>query len=421
MALFGNGKLNTTIGIDARSSCFVFYTMTGDDKLTAKQKRVPFKGALFDENFYNQFSDGIAEYLKQTPSQPGNAYFVVAPDNVTITDVIAVPALGKKAMETAFKSAVDNVYVNSADLQINKFLAATGKQSYTYAVTMMQKNIISGLNRVCNANKISPQFVTSPANATINAVAKLRPKYRRSSYLFVDVKDGYTRIVFCAKGRATGSAILPFGFEVFNGRRLVAEDMLFNHSLGDITVLNAKAKARDKQVAIVHEEPPVEPETPEENPLSEGEVPPPDDGLVTEESEIMDGLVKEDDELDFQPESWTRGYRKTARKLPKFMQKPNPTDEQGYVYENFCLVAKWVLLFLRNNEQLTMQGTPEFVLVNMPHKFDYLFEMANRHKDDNKIDFVAFDPAIEDNAEITSNLEYFGGFYSKRVNPTNLF
>lgn len=418
MGLLGNGKLNTTIGIDARSSSFVFYTMTGDDKLTAKQKRVPFKGVLFDENFYNQLSDGLAEYLKQTPSQPGNGYFVVVPDNVTITDVIAVPALGKKAMETAFKSAVDNVYVNSADLQINKFLAATGKQSYTYAVTMMQKNIISGLNRICGANKISPQFITSPANATINAVSKLRPKYKRSSYLFVDVKDGYMRIVFCAKGRATGSAILPFGYEVFNGRRLVAEDMLFNHSLGDITVINARAKAKDKQV-IIHEEPTVEPEETQENPLTEGEVPPPDDGFVTEESESEDGLVSE--EIVMPEEVWTRGYRKTARKLPKFMQKPNPTDEQGYVYENFCLVAKWALLYLRNNESLTMQGAPEFVLVNMPHKFDYLFEMANRHKDDNKIDFVAFDPAIEDNAEITSNLEYFGGQYSKRINPTNLF
>ena len=82
MGLLGNGKLNRTIGIDARSSSFVFYTMTGDDKLTAKQKRVPFKGVLFDENFYNQLSDGLAEYLKQTPSQPGNGYFVVVPDNV---------------------------------------------------------------------------------------------------------------------------------------------------------------------------------------------------------------------------------------------------------------------------------------------------------------------------------------------------
>ena len=116
-----------------------------------------------------------------------------------------------------------------------------------------------------------------------------------------------------------------------------------------------------------------------------------------------------------------KSYQRVARKLPKFMLRPTPTDARGFVYENFRIFIKWTLSFLRSNEQLTTLGEPEFVLVNMPAEYDFLFERVNRDKAEQHIEFVSFDPAIEDNTAITHNLELFGGFYSKLVNTTNNF
>lgn len=407
-------KRNTVIGIDAQSSSIVFFTMTGDNRITAQLKKVPFKGTLYDESFYDTLATEIAEYLKQNPVRQPTSFAVVVTDNAVITDTFAVPSIGRKGMEQAFKMAVENMYVNASDLEINKVLAYSNRQSTTYSVTMMQKNVIAGITRAFNANKISPQFITFPYNGQANAVAKLRPKFKRSSYLFADVKEGYTRLCFVVKGRAVGGTVLPFGYEILSNKRIVAEDMLFDHSLGEITVLNAHEKAKDKAMTVFHED-------------AQGD----EDELQTAETEQEENVFADfEEEEGVQQEGANtvllqqqagKAYRKTARKLPKFMIKPTPTDEQGFTYENFCIIAKWILLYLRGNESITSQGEPEFVLVNVPHRFEYLFEMINRHKEENGIEFVSFDPAIEDSADVTSNLEFFGGFYSKKVNPTNLF
>ncbi len=435
--IFGT-KLNTAVSIDFAEKTLTFYSMSGENRSSINVKSVIMRNNRPDEAFFRFFGEQLAQYSRENPSFQAANIAVILPDNAVVTDTINVPAINRKGMETGFDLAFKTLYSNSDDLKYNKFLAASNKQYGTYFVTMIDKKFFTELNKTCATNKFVASLVTSPANSTVNAVGKLRPKYKRSTYLMVDIKEDYARYIFVNHGRALGSMTLPFGYQILSDKKMVAEDMLFDHSFADLTVINANEKARAKQLtqmvddgldpgdvvnadgSITKEDGTiVMPDGTVINP--DGTVVPPtetpdeeDDGLVTaEESQSVAAPQAEGGQV--------KSYQRTARKLPKFMLRPEPTDPRGYVYENFRIFIKWALSFLRSNEPLTTLGEPEFVLVNMPAQYDYLFEVVNRDKAEQKIEFVSFDPAIEDNEHLTANLELFGAFYSKNVNQTNNF
>lgn len=415
--MFGN-KLNTVISINFQEKSIVFYSMTGDNRQSINVKRVLFRSSEPHEKFFKFFGEQLAEYGRENPSLQAAVVSVVVPDNAVVTDTVNIPAINRKAMDNGFELAMKTMYTNFDEMKTNKMLATSNKQYGTFFVTMIKKDFLSELNKTCVTNRFLPTFVTFPANTTVNAVGKLRPKFKRSSYLMLDIKENYTRVIFAVKGHAVGASVLPFGFEILSDKKVVAEDMLFDHSFADLTVINANERAKAKSLTMMAED------------RSQTELEPGDvvniDGSITKE----DGTVIQTDGTIIRPDGTVvppveqggfKAYQRVARKLPKFMQRPTPTNARDFVYENFRIFVKWALSYLRGNDQLTTLAEPEFVLVNMPAEYDFLFERVNADKAEQKIEFVSFDPAIEDNATVTHNLELFGAFYSRNVNTTNNF
>ena len=69
-----------------------------------------------------------------------------------------------------------------------------------------------------------------------------------------------------------------------------------------------------------------------------------------------------------------------------------------------------------------MQGKPEFVVVNLPEQYDFVFEMVNNdQKTNNGLEFVNFDAKEERSELITSHLELYGGFVPSKANSVNVF
>ena len=432
-------KFNTVVGIDFEEKTISFYSMNGENRSSINVKRVLMRSNRPDDAFFRYFGEQLAEYGRENPSfQPSNIALIV-PDNAVVTDTINIPAINRKGMETSFDLAFKTMYSNYDELKYNKFLTASNKQYGTYTVTMINKKFITEIVKTCFSNKVVTSLVTFPANSTINAVSKLRPKYKRSTYLMLDVKEDYTRYIFALHGRAVGSMTLPFGYGMLSDKKVAAEDMLFDHSFADLTVINANEKARAKQLTqmaddgldagdVVNSDGSITKEDgtvvmPDGTVINpDGTVVPPvenpeqgdDDGLVADEETQSVAAPQSDN-------GQVKSYQRTARKLPKFMLRPEPTNPRDYVYENFRIFIKWTLSFLRSNEQLTTLGEPEFVLVNLPSQYEFLFERVNADKAEQKIEFVSFDPAVEDNDSLTGNLELFGAFYSKNVNQTNNF
>ena len=104
------------------------------------------------------------------------------------------------------------------------------------------------------------------------------------------------------------------------------------------------------------------------------------------------------------------------------MLRDNPTDKDGYVYENFRVFVKWALTLIQRNPNIVMQGKPEFVVVNLPEQYDFVFEMVNNdQKTNNGLEFVNFDAKEERSELITSHLELYGGFVQSKANSVNVF
>ncbi|MBO7275914.1 MAG: hypothetical protein J6V15_06030, partial [Clostridia bacterium] len=265
------------------------------------------------------------------------------------------------------------------------------------------------------------------------AITALDPKMKNASYMLVDVKDVYTRFVFVAGGKATGYYILPFGLEMLARGKNVQEDMLFDHTLGELTVLNAREKAKAKKLTVLAEQQEQQEEQEEETPAepaepaapAEPQEPDEDDEEIEdiEEPEPAPGVM----EMLSETFSMNVGQRivtpkimakKTPRRLPKFMQRPAPETDEEIACENFRVFVKWALTLLASNEKLTQLGKPECIYVNLPQMLSFVLDKANEEQEENGYEFKLLDNG-EDDANVLVNLELYGGFFPRAINPAN--
>lgn len=417
------GKLNytTTIAIDTQRSAIHYYSMLGNNQEKIEHRIKNYSGHSLDENFFTRFKEIINEFVAETPSESIRKIALILPDNAIAVDTVNVPTMRKKAAtDNALGLALGEIYRNSADLKIMNHLAAQNKQYTTYSVAAIQKRILTGIYSVCAENKMLVETTTFAASSTIGAVASLNPKLKNATYLFLDIKDTFSRFVFVVSGRAVGYYTLPFGLEFLDGQKYIQEDMLFDHTLAELTVLNAREKAKSKKLTILAEpsDDEADLEIAEEAPVQQAEPTPEEDAELTEEEAEQDGESAAD--ADPRPVVHKFLAKKTPRRLPKFMQRPIPETPEQIVNENFRVFVKWALSLIVSNEKILTLGAPEFVCVNIPAHLSYAIDFVNEEKEENGIEFRALN-ANDATAEVLANLEFYGGFFPKMIHKSTKF
>jgi hypothetical protein len=307
-------------------------------------------------------------------------------------------------MESSLGLAIQAIYKNADDINYNTFQAAQNKQYTTYGLVGVRKSIISKLKSVCAENQISISNITFFANSAADAAFVLNPKLKNDSFVLLDIKERSSRYSIVVKGRTVGYYSLPFGYSILSKTRMVSEDLLFDHSPAELLVLNAKEKASAKQLTVGEEVAAIESEETTES----------------REQAETDNAFEMSDEASFETRYSFSYAKKEARKLPKFMQRENPSSREGYAYENFRIFMKWTLDLISNNELLVNLGGIDTVFVNMPADNDFLYEMVNREQDEQKVKFL---PLLDsqDQEVVVRNLELVGGFYVKQYNKINNF
>ncbi len=411
-------NFSTVITIDPEESLIRFFSMTAGDENSLSNETKKCKTRLFDKEFFDRFGELVNDYALQYPSAQAAGVTIVLPDRSVATDVISIPTLRRKKIDESLSVAINDLYKNSSELKINSFMTTQNKQYTTYGLSIMQNSLLSSLYTACSTCKMIPQAITFAANSTVNAVQTLNPKLNNGTYLFMDIKSNYTRVSFVSKGRTCGYYFLPFGYSILeNTRHLAAEDMLFDHSKADLLVLNAKEKAKAKQLTMMQND----------NATQLGESIAEDEANANENK--AEDILDDEDEGDV----FTKGNvtqtatqtfktlpKKQPRKLPKYMLRPSPTSEDEYTYENFRLFVKWALNLIQTNRKQLWQDKPESVYVNMPSKFNFVYDMVNEEKKQNGVTFVPLDlKGVSDN--IVNNLESYGGFFTSQFNQSNNF
>ena len=413
---------STTIAIDAEHSALHFYSMLGNDKSTITHHIKSYAGGQFDENFFKKFKEAVKEFAESTPSETVRKVTVILPDNAVLTDTVRIPAMkGIGQTKKTLDITLGGLYRNYKDLRVVSHVAEQNKQYSTFAIAAVQKNIISPIYAACSENKLLVDTLTYTSSASVCGAVLLNPKLKNASYLFLDIKDVYSRFVFVANGTTVGYYTLPFGFEFLKMPKVTQEDMLFDHSYAELMVLNAREKARSKKLTVMAlgEE------------FSELEEDIDESVELASVSEDATEAISDEDETDTEDEALAKEepslllsrntqkifIRKSPRKLPKFMLRETPETKEGIACENFRVFVKWALSLIHNNEKLTELGKPEFVCVNLPSDLSFVVDKANEEAEENEISFSILTNDSED-AAIASNLELYGGLFKKQIGAT---
>lgn len=368
---------------------------------------VNYKGRDFDKDFFDKFTSALQELLKrQTPSQASNS-LILLPDSAVMTDVMTFPTMKTSSLRSSVEAAVSGMFADRNDMLLQYECVNTSKQYASYCLTGVRKELIANLRSAAAAARFAANNVTFASEASAHAVAVLNPKIKDQNYILLDIKEKYSRITYIHKGMAVGFVSLPFGYSVLQSKKVAAEDMLFNHSVAELAVLNAREKAKAKSLSVIDNGADISgamaggngDDGDEENPFAGS------DSLNVRRGDI--GIIK-------------TLPKKTARKLPKYMLRPTPITEEGVRDENFRLFTKWVLCFLQGSERLQSLGEIKTVYVNMPDEFAGAIEAANGEKDENGIVFApcSFDSK---NIEVLRNLELYGALYAARGKNRNIF
>lgn len=416
-----NLNYTTTIAIDTNLSAFHFYSMVGNNVATIAHHIKSFTGSLFDEEFFKKFKEAVKEFTQNIPSASVRKVTVILPDNAVLTDTVRIPTLKgfgqtKKMLEVTLKG----LYRNYADLHIISHVADQNKQYTTYTVAAVKKQIVTSLFAACAEHKLLVDTLTYASSATVSGATLIDPALKGASFLFLDIKDIYSRFVFVAKGKTVGSYTVPFGLEFLRKPKVTQEDMLFDHSLAELTVLNAKERAKAKKLTIMAlaEDPSEDASENEGDSLKTIELDNEEDAL----DEVVEGEGAESEEtVNLRPQATPKIFaRKSPRKLPKFMQREIPEDEEGIAYENFRVLLKWALTLINENGNLTELGKPGCVCVNLPKDLLNILSKVNTEVEENRIIFTRL-PADKEAAVVVENLELYGGLFPKQIVSTCKF
>lgn len=388
--------ISDVIAIDTESDVIHFYNNPANGRKD-NHLAAGYSCPVFSEEFFDKFGKVLKAYQLKHPADPLQKVSLVLPDHVFLTDTVDVPNLGKKAMEHSLEMAISAVYKNKEDLKYRTFPITQNRQFATFGMVGVRKDLAARLTDICGENRIAVQNITFAAAAMTNGALALNGKLKNGSFVLLNIRENASRVAFVNKGQTMGGYSLPFGYSMLYKTQLAAEDLLFDHATAELLVLNAKEKAKAKQLTMMGEEVLADP----------------DEG--TEAASVF--AETEGAEFDI------ASGKKIGRKLPKFMLRETPTGREGFVYENFRIFMKWTLELIAANAAAANLADVDTVYVNLPRGYEFLYDMVNGEEEENGMKFLpliggsGFDAA---NAG-TRNLELFGGLYVKQYNKINNF
>ena len=416
----------TVIGIDSRRGALHYYNVLGDNVESVEHSVKNYAGAAFTEDFYKKFTEALSKFVENEPSEEVRKVAFVVPDEVVALDHVNLPLLrSQKLLQNALTTKLGEIYLNYNDMTVRTHLAQKLRRYCTYSTAAIQDTVLQSLYAACSENKMLADVLTYASASTVTAVSTLNPKWKNENYMFIDVKDIYTRFIFVVGGRAVGFYSLPFGLEFLSTPKYVQEDMLFDHTMAELTVLNARERAKSKKLSVLEGEQ-VGQMTESVNLDAMMVINERNDDEETDGTEAVEELpeepiaVAEEAASDVAQPKLKIMAKKTPRKLPLFMQRPIPETDEDIAKENFRVFVKWALSLIQGNKKLVDLGAPKFICVNLPKEMQFIIDGVNEEEKENGFPFVRFDFA-DDNEDLARNLELFGGLYGQNWHPSAKF
>jgi hypothetical protein len=391
------------VGVDMHAKTINIMDIKGTNGKTAHVTRVPFKGNPEDDKFFDLLSGALMEFAKSRPPEKSLNFYIILPDNCAALDIITIPTISKKRVQESLEINISETYKDINALRMSCSTVVSSNRMVTYTLTSIRKKLLQNYKQALERVKMSPKVFTFSAAATLNSVFALQSRNRGRSFVFMDVKKHTTRFIIAAKGKLVGFYNHPIGYDILKPDRVVNEYTLYNHDIAELAVLNAEEKAKRKELTLLDAEAEEDSESFLDQVLGGGTEIPADAPTQNEAKKTPKVLLK-----------------KTPKRLPKFMLRPEPETPEGMIAENFRILLKWALLLVRSNKGLGKGCDPEYILVNIPPQFAFVIDEVNKEKKENGIEFRKF-TTDHISPKVSANLELYGAVYTDTYNLQHNF
>ncbi len=426
--------MNLFFGLDLRKKNIKI--MRSDKAIeNAEIDYLPFTEKPLSEQFFAQAQQLLQGYFSEKPLKQNATAFVVLPNEYVGFETFNLPNTGALKMWQSLEAELTNLYAGrQKDKKINKFVIAKNKQYTTIGAHYYDKAMLGDIYKLLSEFKAVPKDTTFSANSLINGVYELQPKLRGKNFLFADMHEDYTEIVVSCKGRPMGYATIPHGTALLDSGKVEQEYMITDHYAGELAVINARetARARALTTAEIEDEELVrlsEAAAEENEALSDGEdeftdaegreenqapaeAVAADSVTFTDAAAGSDGATVAEGFADVVKPNKIKVFRKTLRRYPRFMLRDVPETVEGIAFENFRIIAKWLLLYARSAELSEYAASPEQILVNLPEDKRFLLDKMNEEQGDG-LQFNAFTAGDKLPEHVRGNMNLFGCRYSR--------
>lgn len=439
-SMFKSKQLNLIIGVDTFNNCLRVMQIVGNDVSTCKVDYIPVDPDIIVRgDWENLFGETLKEYIDQLKFDKSFAVKLVLPDRLVGMDVFTVPTLSRAKMDDVLQTQMKELYFFYPNYKFNKLMLATNKTNSTFQVYMVNKDVLNGIYKsLSTVNRLYVKNASYSASCALNAVYALRPKTKKASFLFLDIKEMNSRISISGNGTTLGWVDIPFGLNVLENDKVLFENNVVYNDVANIAVINATEIARKKKMTVMGEDEEDDTSVIEDAAISVNDLNASEanfDGtsivqgengeeiVVQVENEGETALSVPTDVVVVEPEEVKpkkKTYARKVKRLPAFMQRPVPEDELGFMAENFRMFVKRVLLVKMHHEQNAHLVNPQFVLVNMPQEYAGILDIINQ-EEDNGIEFRYFNPDHENNRFLSGNLDLYGALFTESFNKQNNF
>ncbi len=389
--------------------------------MTAKRHAAPrveylrYTAQLFSDAFFEEVRPLFAAQFSAQQSGKPQPVFVQLPNEAVGFETFLLPNMSKSRLMSALDVELSNEFgAGVKERKINKFPITHNKQYTTMGAVYYDRATVGKLYKLLNEFRLIPVAATYCGNALLNGVFACAPRTRGASFVFADIRSDRTLIAVSSKGRTMGVATIPHGSERLRSDEVEDEYMATDHEAGELAVINARESARARALTVLADEEGEEIFREEEDDAAR-------DAEGAEEN--AEAAVSEDIS---EPEEQGDGrrrvgkvkvFRKTPKRYPKFMQRELPTTPEGFMYENFRIIAKWILLYARQAALTEYIAAPEYVLVNLGEKYRFLIDRFNEEQAAEKgTKFRLFTGADRQSGNVRGELDLYGCLFTKQYN-----
>ena len=315
---------NLVVSLDTHNYRITIMENSGREYASASIEEFACETALIEnQKLYDILDNVFVAYFDDKDNTQPETY-ITLPDYFVSVEHVKLPVMPAAKMKEALRNELKKLYPNLKDLEIKSQIINKTKKNITYACTIIKKYLLADCTNAAKKYNLNLKNVTFHSNAVATAYQTLCPKSKHTNYIFADVAETQTHLLYASKDKLLTFQTLPFGYNLLSTKRLMSEFEMSMSKDAEKIVYLAKRKAREKNLSLLE--------------------------IDTEENKKL------------QMEKFLSDLRKNKIQLGKFVKRAE-TQEMDFLEQNFKTFEKYIFLMCESVKNCGFPA-PEVVVIN---------------------------------------------------------